>query len=55
MNTLTIDCYNDNAAVFVENTRNVDFQLIQDKFLAFLPYNLFDEFESKNYFIVGNL
>ena len=33
----TIQYYNQNAAAFVENTRNVDFHPIQDEFLEKLP------------------
>lgn len=33
----TIQYYNQNAAAFVENTRNVDFHRIQDEFLEKLP------------------
>lgn len=33
----TIQYYDQNAAAFVENTRNVDFHLIQDEFLEKLP------------------
>ena len=33
----TIQYYNQNAADFVENTRNVDFHVMQDEFIEGLP------------------
>lgn len=34
---LTIDYYNKNARAFTNNTRDVDFHIMQDKFLEYLP------------------
>lgn len=39
MKNTTIDYYNDNAITFAENTRDVDFRVLQDQFLAYLPDN----------------
>lgn len=36
-NNITIDYYNQNAEIFIENTKNVVFQSIQDRFLDKLP------------------
>ena len=34
---ITLQYYNQNAADFVENTRNVDFLVMQDEFIEGLP------------------
>lgn len=39
MKNPTINYYNENAISFTENTRNIDFHIIQDKFLSLLPDN----------------